>query len=154
MYNAKQIIGGGAGGAEVLNGPEAFLNESLVGSDALLPSQLYGTRRGSAVMEPLKHLMMAILVDAIRCYRRNIAARTLPKRREFREAQNWLFKDRNDGPFSFDTVCYVLGTDPDLLRQRLSHQYARGRECGTRASDTTPPLGCWRVNRHSLDMYR
>jgi hypothetical protein len=49
----------------------------------------------------------------------NFQAVTLLKKREFKEAQNWLLKDRNDGRFSFDTVCYVLETDPDLLRRRL-----------------------------------
>jgi hypothetical protein len=84
-------------------------------------------------MEPLRRLMMAILVDAIGCYQRNIEAVTLRRRREFREAHNWLFKDRNDGVFSFDTVCHVIDVDPDLLRQRLMQfHYARvvgvGRE--------------------------
>jgi hypothetical protein len=139
MYNAKQSMGAEAGGTEMLTGPETFLTESVVGSDTLLPAQLHGSRGGSAAMEPLKNLMMAILVDAIRCYQRNIEAMTLCKRSEFREAQNWLFKDRNDGPFSFDTVCYLLGTDPGVLRRRLiQFQYARRRECG--AKRTRPPL--------------
>jgi hypothetical protein len=85
----------------------------------LLPAQLYGSRRGSAVVEPLKRLMIAILADAIRCYQRNVDAGTLANRSEFMEAQDWLFKERDNGPFSFDTVCYVLATDPGLLRNRL-----------------------------------
>jgi len=67
-----------------------------------LPAQFYGARRGSAAVEPVKRLMMAVLVDAIRCYQRNFATVTLRKRREFMEVQDWLFKDRNDGLFSFD----------------------------------------------------
>jgi len=46
--------------------------------------------------------MMAILIDAIGCYQSNVEAMTLRKRREFREAQNWMFKDGNDDVFSFD----------------------------------------------------
>ena len=69
---------------------------------------------------------MAMLVDAIGGYQGNVEAMTLLKRREFREAQNWMFKDGNDDVCSFDTVCYVLDTDPDLLRRRLIQiQYAR-----------------------------
>ena len=70
--------------------------------------------------------MMAMLVDAIGGYQGNVEAMTLLKRREFREAQNWMFKDGNDDVFSFDTVCYVLDTDPDLLCRRLIQiQYSR-----------------------------
>jgi hypothetical protein len=62
--------------------------------------------------------MMPILVDAIGCYQSNVEAMTLRKRREFREAQNWMFNG-NDDVFSLDAVCYVLDNDPDLLRRRL-----------------------------------
>lgn len=131
MYNVKKSMGAGPGYPDAVIGPEAFPNDASPESDALLPAQFYGPRRGNAALEPQKRLMMAILVDAIRCYQRNFAAVTLRKRREFREAQNWLFKDRNDGPFAFDTVCYVLETDPDLLRQRLIRlQYARVASAG------------------------
>jgi hypothetical protein len=133
MYNAKQSMAAEASGAEELTRPEMFLDETLVGSDCLLPAQLYGAGRGHAAMGPLKRLMRAVLVDAIHCYQRNFDALTIRKQREFREAQNWLFKDSSDGPFSFDTVCYVLDIHPDFLRQRLiQFQYARVRECRTR----------------------
>jgi hypothetical protein len=115
----------------VPTGSDTFLKESMLGSDSALPAQLCGARRGSASMEPLKNLMTAVLADAIRCYQRNFQAVTLHKKCEFEEARNWLFKDRNDGPFSFDTVCYVLETDPDLLRRQLiQFRYAPNRECG------------------------
>jgi len=127
MFNVKQGKVTRAGYVDVPTGPEGYLSEAVPGDDVLLPAQFYGARRGSAAVEPVKRLMMAILGDAIRCYQRNLAAVTLRKRREFREAQDWLFKDRDDGLFSFDTVCYVLETDPDLLRQRLiQFQNARG----------------------------
>jgi hypothetical protein len=61
---------------------------------------------------------MMILVDAIGCCQSNVEAMTLLKRREFREAQNWMFNG-NDDVFSLDAGCYVLDTDTDLLRRRL-----------------------------------
>src|SRR2546428_2319125 len=131
MYNVKQWMGAGAGYLDLPIDPEGFPNGASPGSDTLLPAQRYGPRRGSAAMEPMKRLMMAILVDAIRCYQRNFDAVTLRKRREFGEAQNWLFKDRNDGPFAFDSICYVLDTNPDFLRRRLFQlQYARVASAG------------------------
>jgi hypothetical protein len=76
-------------------------------------------------------MMTAILVDAIRSYQKNAEAVRIRRRREFREAQDWLFKDRDDGPFSFETVCYVLDTDPDFLRRRIiQFQYARVARVG------------------------
>jgi len=131
MFNNNQSSRAGASYTDELNGPDAFLDKSILGSDALLPTQLYGRRRGSAALEPMKRLMTAILVDAIGCYRRNLKAVTAGKRREFREAKSWLFEDRSDGPFSFDTVCYVLETDPRLLRRSLiQFEYTRVARVG------------------------
>ena len=153
MYNVKQWMGAGVGNVDLPIDPERFPNEAVLVSDALLPAQLYGPRRGNAALEPVKRLMMAILVDAIRCYQRNFEAVTLRKRREFREAQDWLFKDRNDGPFAFDTVCYVLDTNPDFLRRRLIQlQYAHVATVA-RGRMIRPPLRfpCGSVSRpHSV----
>ena len=133
MDNTNQIMGERAGYADVLTGPEAFLNE-VMATDALSPAQLYSRRRDNAAKEPWRRLMMAVLIDAIRSYQRNFDAVTLRKRREFREAQYWLFKDRNDGPFSFDTVSYALDTDPELLRLRLiQFQHSRAAASVRRA---------------------
>jgi hypothetical protein len=131
MFNNDQSIRAGDGYADELNSPAASFDRDMLGSDALLPTQLYGRRRGSAALEPMKRLMTAILVDAIGCYRRNLKAVTAGKRREFREAKSWLFEDRSDGPFSFDTVCYVLETDPHLLRRSLiQFEYTRVARVG------------------------
>jgi hypothetical protein len=81
MYNARQSMEAEAGAAEVMIGPETFLDKSLMGSVGMLPAQIYGTSLGSAEMEPLKHLMRAVLVDAIRCYRRGLEAIALHEQR-------------------------------------------------------------------------
>jgi hypothetical protein len=92
--------------------------------------------------------MMAILAEAVRCYQKNVDAASLSKRREFREAQEWLFKENDDGPFSFDSVCYILGTDPGLLRKRLIHWLQTRREC---EAPTTPSQPLRRtIRRRSL----
>ena len=75
-------------------------------------------RRASAELERLKRLMIAILVDAIRCYFKKFASVKPRKRREFRQTRNWLFKERNDD-FSSDSVCCIL-TDHEFLRWRLT----------------------------------
>jgi|SRR5277367_1543837 len=73
------------GYAVVWTGVGAFLNDAVLNSDASLPVPFHDRRRGSAAIEPLKRLKMAVLVAAIRCYRRNLDAVKLRKRREFRE---------------------------------------------------------------------
>ena len=87
--------------------------------DGILPAQFYPARRGSASVEPILRLMAAILSDAMRCFQRNFAARHAHGRREFREAQFWIFQDKGNGPFSFEDVCHALGIDSRRLRELI-----------------------------------
>src|ERR1700726_2295301 len=85
-------------------------------SDAVLPAQFFPARRGSAAVEPIMRLMCAILIDAVRWFQHNFAARHPDRRQEFREAQLWIFDDKGSGRFSFDEVRDTLGLDPRRLR--------------------------------------
>ena len=87
--------------------------------DSVLPVQFYPARRGSASVEPVLRLMAAVLSDAMRCFQRNFAARHTHGRREFREAQFWIFEDKGTGPFSFEDVCDALGIDSGRLRASI-----------------------------------
>jgi hypothetical protein len=82
----------------------------------ILPPQ-YGQRR--TVTEPWHRLMLAILVDAVRCYQRSFHSRTPRGRRDFREAREWIFSNADSGPFACQAVCHALGVDTDYLRARL-----------------------------------
>jgi hypothetical protein len=100
--------------------------EQVLEPDAILPAQFYNGRRGRSGLEPLKRLMMAVLVDAIGCYQRNLGAKAARKRREFKETECWLFEEKRDDLFSFEHVCDVLNTDPDRLREAvMQRQRAR-----------------------------
>ncbi len=103
--------------------------DQVLKPDAILPAQFYSGRRGGAGLEPVKHLMMAILVDAIACYQRNLGAMVVRKRREFKEAEHWLFEKQRDDLFSFEHVCEVLNTDPGRLRQAI-RQWRTARLAG------------------------
>jgi hypothetical protein len=85
-------------------------------ADAVMPAQFYPARRGSASVEPIMRLMGGILADAVRCFQRNLDAKSASRRQEFREARFWIFHDKADGPFSFEEVCDALGIDPRRLR--------------------------------------
>ena len=85
-------------------------------ADAVMPAQFYPARRGAVSVEPIMRLMAGILIDAVRCFQRNFEAGSSDRRREFREAQFWIFDDKGNGPFSFQCVCDWLEIDPRGLR--------------------------------------
>lgn len=98
------------------------VNDLPLQGDAILPSQFHGSRRGGERVEGEKRLMCAVLEDALRCFERNLKARSGRARRAFVEAEYWLFKERNDGPFSFEHVCEALGLSPDYVRRAVSRR--------------------------------
>ena len=93
--------------------------DSAFQPEVVLPSQFFRRRRAVGHDESLERLMLALLADAIRCYQRNLGARSRPRQLEFLEAESWLFKYPADGPFSVESVCAVLGADVSLLRGQL-----------------------------------
>jgi len=86
---------------------------------AVLPVQFYSARRGTASVEPLQRLMVAMLVDAVRCFQTKFAARQPARRQEFAEVRSWLFSDEENGMFSFKAVCDALEVNPEALRKSL-----------------------------------
>jgi hypothetical protein len=97
---------------------------------AVLPLQFYGARRGTSEAEPFRRLMVAMLVDAVRCFQSKFEARQPAKRQEFAEARSWIFSDEDGEPFSFRAVCDALQVDPKALRNGLLHWAANGASNG------------------------
>jgi hypothetical protein len=60
----------------------------------------------------LKALMLAVLDNAVQHY-------CGPSGRMRTEAEQWLAAHQARSPFSFKTVCEVLGLDPDAARQAI-----------------------------------
>jgi hypothetical protein len=94
-------------------------SESPFESESILPSQFCEGRRKNEALEPVKRLMLAVLTDAVRCYQVGFDAQKVSRRRAFREAAEWLFRMKPDGPFSFENVCCTLDIAPDYLRDAL-----------------------------------
>jgi hypothetical protein len=88
-------------------------------ADAVMPAQFYPARHRPSSVEPILHLMAAILIDAVRCFQSHSEARDTKRRREFSEADLWIFHDKGDGPFSFENVCAALEIDPSRLRKLI-----------------------------------
>lgn len=105
------------------------LLRTLFNPDALLPSQFVVTQPRQA---PLKigerTLLVAVLADAIGCFRKYLRPSNQRQRRLFAEAEAWIMDEDeppahhpqgNPSAFSFQHVCEVLGIDADYLRGGL-----------------------------------
>src|SRR5271157_1966180 len=75
--------------------------------------------------EPMNHLMLAVITDAVQCFRTNLGAQQGPRAQEFADVKWWLFEDDSDGPFSFENACYILKFDPAALRRALAESDVR-----------------------------
>jgi hypothetical protein len=117
MYNIESSSASapGARSDQHLNDP----GEPMLFESAILPAQYYPSRRSNAEMEPERRLAFAVLTDAIRCFQLNLGAATRSKMREFAEAESWIFAATDDGPFSFENVCYLLEIHPADVRKVL-----------------------------------
>jgi hypothetical protein len=103
--------------------------ERMSEPDLVLPSQFFATVPRQAPMQGAEcRLLIAVLDDAIACFRKHGHSRNRRKRRLFEEAEIWIMsqdaahRSRGAGQtpyFSFQYVCQALGIDADYLRQRL-----------------------------------
>ena len=64
---------------------------------------------------PEQDLMLALLKDALRNYRKHLRN---PKK-SLDEDRRWFFADDRDGLFSFESVCAVLGLNAQRIRKHL-----------------------------------
>ena len=87
--------------------------------DTLLSAQYFDKLRRKTVLEPEKRLMLALLDDAIRCFKDNLSAQTDRKKKLFEETERWIVDTGSDWIFSFDHVCETLGFSPEYMRQGL-----------------------------------
>jgi hypothetical protein len=93
----------------------------LIGSDILLPIQWYtGMQRKDPRFHGAKQLMLAVLVDALQCFRTGARSRTAIQRRSLAEAEAWIADRKGTGPFAFETICEALGINPDLIRESVT----------------------------------
>ncbi len=92
---------------------------SLFQPDILLPEQYYATFRRKTLLEPEKRLMLAILEDAVVCFKKYRFASSRKGAALFCEAEAWLFDEVGVELFSFANVCETLGFDPQFIRQGL-----------------------------------
>ncbi|HLY36757.1 MAG TPA: hypothetical protein VKU61_01890 [Candidatus Binatia bacterium] len=95
----------------------------------LLPGQLLASRDADG--RPMRLLFLAILHDAIDCFRKYLLDPSRRGRRLFAEAETWLMDDHASLPLRFETICDGLDLDATYVRRRLREW--RAREVAQRA---------------------
>jgi hypothetical protein len=85
----------------------------------IVPEQFYNTPANVYQGRPEVALMRAVLEDAVNCVRHGLWAKGRRKHRMAQEAEEWVFTDDLQWPFSFLNICMVLGLDPQYIRQGL-----------------------------------
>jgi hypothetical protein len=70
--------------------------------------------------------MRAVLADALECFQKGLVYQGRRVQRLALEAEEWLFSDDARWPFSFVSICAVLGLEPAYLRRGL-RRWRQGR---------------------------
>jgi len=89
----------------------------------LLPGQLVSMR--DAEGRPTRLLFLAILHDAIDCFRKYLLDPSRRGRRLYLEAETWLMDEHASLPLGFETICDGLGLDTTYVRRQLREWRAR-----------------------------
>jgi hypothetical protein len=113
--------------AVILEGGIRMIESELavIANDRNTLEQYLATYRRSELLLPEKALLMAILRDAIDCYRKHISARDHGRKPMSHEAEQWIMNDEDDWVFSFSNVCDLLGLDPYYIRRCILDEKRR-----------------------------
>ncbi len=91
-------------------------NSGFFEPEVILPAQF--TARCRNVTSGEYRLVVAVLDDAIHCYRTHLGTKDRIGQQLFRESEAWLMSS-DKSAFSFLYICDVLGMDPRAVRERL-----------------------------------
>lgn len=75
----------------------------------VLPAQFFNPRVRLYTLCPEAALMHAVLEDALTCFQKQFETEGRRVRRIAHEAEEWFLSDDSHWPFSFISVCAVLG---------------------------------------------
>jgi len=98
-------------------------------SDAsVLPAQFFGSQPSLYTGRPAAALLRAVLEDTLACFQKQFVTEGRRVQRMAREAEEWFLSEEAHWPFSFVSVCAVLGLEPESVRQQLkrwSHSHSQ-----------------------------
>jgi hypothetical protein len=104
-------------GSSASSSQHASADLEEAGGGAVLPTQFF---RAPPATDPVKHLMAAVLEDALSCLQRDVSGARSRARRLHREAEAWLMSEADDDVFSFRNICDVLQLDMERLRRLVA----------------------------------
>ncbi|MCA9773534.1 MAG: hypothetical protein KC466_14055 [Myxococcales bacterium] len=103
-----------------LTATERRLLENLDGSIVVLPDQFYSADRSDLGFDSERRLMLAVLMDALKMYRKNLPAKTRRAANLLAETEAWFFDEPDeDWLYSFENICLTLNLNPDSERDCL-----------------------------------
>lgn len=88
----------------------------------VLPAQWYDSPLRAHRTRGEVALMAAVLDSAVSDFHLQFVKRGRRAQRLAKEAEEWVFSDEAEWPFSFVNICTALGLEPDYLRRGLTHQ--------------------------------
>lgn len=91
----------------------------VLSGSSVLPEQFFNSQASLFTGRPVAALLRAVLEDALACFHRQFVTEGRRAQREAQEAEAWFVSQEEDWPFSFLSVCTVLGLDPGAIRQQL-----------------------------------
>ena len=91
----------------------------LRGADFGFDGSYLGTFSRHQALAPEQALLLAVLEDAIHCFRKYGMARSRAGRKRFTEVENWILRKREDWIFDFENICEILSLDPGYVRRGL-----------------------------------
>ena len=91
----------------------------LFSADPVVTQLFFGQPPSRGPIAPEKELMLAVLADAVECFCKYSTARDPIGTRLFLEAQEWIFAEDEQVPFSFKNICEALSLDPDYIRHGM-----------------------------------
>jgi hypothetical protein len=102
--------------------------EHVLQPDVLADHEYLDTGRRNNHLAPEKNFIFAMLEDAVRCYQASAFGKSPMSRRQFRDAEKWLWENDWQWIFSVRNICEVFGLDPFCLRRGLLVGKKRPRE--------------------------
>jgi len=91
--------------------------------EGMLADEVFNPRPSLAASYAEATLMCAVLEDAVVCFHKQFNCATRHGKHLGREAEQWLFSDEPDWPFSFLSICSVLELCPQYIRQGLKRSH-------------------------------
>ena len=106
--------------------------------DTLLPEQYFAEYSRDSGTRRERHLMLAVLRDALDCYQKYALARDPRGRVIFADAAEWIGSDDREWAFSFENICDVLGLDSAYVRRGLSKWHQQKTPVARRSARIVP----------------